>query len=62
MFSLCQTVKNWSSPVCLLVTTMDTLILELTFFSVNLGLLGMTFMIMTNRLLTDAVGDGEWRE
>ena len=48
--------------MCLLVTTMDTLILELTFFSVNLGLLGMTFMIMTNRLLTDAVGDGEWRE
>ena len=46
----------------MLVTTSDTLILELTFFSVNLRLLGMIFTIMTNRLLTDAVGDGEWRE
>lgn len=44
----------------MLVTTTDALILELTFFSVNLRLLGVTFTTMTNRLLTDALGDGAW--
>lgn len=44
--------------MCLLVSTLEALILELTVFSVNLSLLGVALIIMTNRVLTDALGDG----